>query len=56
MKRNLITILFLLGVVACSNSQQVENAKYNAIHKVWKFKKDVSYNDTNVILHFRVVK
>jgi hypothetical protein len=52
MRLSLITLSFFLIFVSCSNGRHPENPKYATIHKLWKFKKDVRYGDTSVILHF----
>ena len=46
--------LFVLPVIflSCVNRSGKEDPKYAAIHKIWKFKKDVSFRDTSKVLHF----
>jgi hypothetical protein len=48
----ILIILFSLCIAGCSNVERLNNPKYEAIHKLWRFKKDVSFKDTAVILHF----
>ena len=46
--------LFVLPVIflSCINRSGKEDSRYAAIHKIWKFKRDVSFRDTSKILHF----
>jgi hypothetical protein len=52
MRSGLLTIPFFLCLVSCLSTHHPENPKYANIHKLWKFKKDVSFADTSVELHF----
>ena len=52
MKYSLIILLFLC-FAGCSNRDHPNDPKYEAIHKLWRFKKDISFKDTAVVLHFK---
>ena len=53
MKCSLIIILFFLCFVGCSIGDHPNNPKYGSIHKLWRFKRDVSFKDTAVTLRFK---
>jgi hypothetical protein len=54
MRYLLITVVLLsLCIVGCSNGNRPDNPKYSGAHKLWRFKKDVLYNDTGVTLQFK---
>jgi len=49
-----ILIIFIsLCFGGCSNGKHANNPKYEAIYKLWRFKKNVSFKDTAVTLHFK---